>query len=795
MSELGRLNVVVTAGTADFKRELATASTSVKEFGSVHSGTMREGVGAVRLLTHELGVPLPRELARLIAHIPAVGAAFTAMLPVIGVVAAISVISKLIEKHEELISKQKAQKAASAEAAMGFANEAKSIELTNLKLEDQLAKLEKKPKNNAVAEALLENEIAMDKFVGKAATDLAKLTKDTEEYSTVWSGVKQGLTDVFDDLERAASSGKGKDFLDTLIPGATEFIELMKKLGPVMEHSLNRSGEASDRVQKSQANLTEATLKYRNAKDGTPEKVKALNELNAAYDDLTVAANAASKLAGEGPHKETNAIAEQKYHIIALQAQYDKADEAKMRSGDATRVKLAAEGEAQANAEKAAHDHIEAVKAEAAGEKQAAAAAKEHAHMLTELDAAKDKGDEKPRTEEDFDTLKNKHIAAANAEKEADITAAKATQVANDKVYAAELADVTKTEAQKNVIRKNQETEQAATAAHIATLNDQYVVKSLTFTAEAERGKRELGKETERERQEGFDETLNAALASSAEEKASAIETAHSLLQTHNITSKQEIALKKKAIDTELAADETYFNKRIGELDRNNAEELKKIQKFEDEKRKIEGRAALEKQKLDDQLKKDSYLTQLKGDFERAFDGMNQAIAKTLVEGKNFGKAMRQVGEQLLEAAIEQALKEVEIAVMTCAKKRLVYAETAASKTYSQYGWPEGIAPAAAAFAEALGFAQGGLVPGSGGGDTVPAMLTPGETVVTKALTQQVAASQGSQQSKGGELHMHFSPTVSAIDASGVDKMLDKHAAIFQKKMNDHIRKMNASRR
>jgi hypothetical protein len=35
-------------------------------------------------------------------------------------------------------------------------------------------------------------------------------------------------------------------------------------------------------------------------------------------------------------------------------------------------------------------------------------------------------------------------------------------------------------------------------------------------------------------------------------------------------------------------------------------------------------------------------------------------------------------------------------------------------------------------------YAQGGMVPGVGSGDTVPAMLTPGEFVLTKEATQRI---------------------------------------------------------
>lgn len=49
-------------------------------------------------------------------------------------------------------------------------------------------------------------------------------------------------------------------------------------------------------------------------------------------------------------------------------------------------------------------------------------------------------------------------------------------------------------------------------------------------------------------------------------------------------------------------------------------------------------------------------------------------------------------------------------------------------------------------------FATGGLVPGSGNGDTVPAMLTPGEFVIRKSSVQKLGASHLSGMNSGGEV-------------------------------------------
>ena len=79
----------------------------------------------------------------------------------------------------------------------------------------------------------------------------------------------------------------------------------------------------------------------------------------------------------------------------------------------------------------------------------------------------------------------------------------------------------------------------------------------------------------------------------------------------------------------------------------------------------------------------------------------------------------------------------------------------AANKTFAQFGgWPAGVIPAALALSIGLGnvkaidsqsFAYGGIVQGNdtGAGDTVPAMLTPGELILNQAQQNNLAGSMG----------------------------------------------------
>jgi hypothetical protein len=150
-----------------------TAGDIDKSFGSI-----AEGRGGLMLTEEAIGIRLPRHLNTLIAKIPGVAAAFSAMLPIAGVIVAIEIISKLIEKHDALAAAQVKAATESTDLAIKLDDSSKSMELSNLKLRDQIANLEGGPKANRLKEALLESSIAADKLAASFATDFDKINAE-----------------------------------------------------------------------------------------------------------------------------------------------------------------------------------------------------------------------------------------------------------------------------------------------------------------------------------------------------------------------------------------------------------------------------------------------------------------------------------------------------------------------------------------------------------------------------------------------------------------------------------------
>lgn len=133
--------------------------------------------------------------------------------------------------------------------------------------------------------------------------------------------------------------------------------------------------------------------------------------------------------------------------------------------------------------------------------------------------------------------------------------------------------------------------------------------------------------------------------------------------------------------------------------------------------------------------------------------------------------------------------------------EQLSDAKTAAAGAYKAMSsipviGPElGAVAAAAVFAGAMAFNKGGIVPGVGNADTVPAMLTPGEGVVPGGVMDGLRnmAREGRMGGGGNVTHIHIRPTynVQTIDGDGMQAALDKHTAVLQKHFEKTVRRMN----
>jgi hypothetical protein len=190
---------------------------------------------------------------------------------------------------------------------------------------------------------------------------------------------------------------------------------------------------------------------------------------------------------------------------------------------------------------------------------------------------------------------------------------------------------------------------------------------------------------------------------------------------------------------------------------------------------------------------------QLQQSMQEATDAFAKGIAKSLVEGKSFGKEMmgvaRQMSESMIEGLIRWGMQDL-ITKMGMKATAATLAGANATASMAAAPWPVDMgAPAfgASMLGAAMAFEMGGIVPGVGIGDVVPAMLTPGEAVLPKNLTDNLRSAARSGNMGGGEVHIHnhFSPQIHAMDSEGVDRVLTEHRDTFAKHFNDHVRRQN----
>jgi hypothetical protein len=221
----------------------------------------------------------------------------------------------------------------------------------------------------------------------------------------------------------------------------------------------------------------------------------------------------------------------------------------------------------------------------------------------------------------------------------------------------------------------------------------------------------------------------------------------------------------------------------MSSLDKSIPKELAKWQELYNKRKQLEQEGENQVAQIKAKAEEKQYQ-----DIKNAELKMQEAVAQTalksILENKNMAQAFEQVGKQMLETALTNLVQMQTIA----GKEKLVNAEKAATDAYAWAGNPIlGAVLAAGAFTAVMAFANGGLVPGSGSGDTVPAMLSPGETVVSKTLTDSVR--NNTTNNKGGDVHVHT--TVHAVDAAGFEGLLNKHANVVAKHVKTQLRKAN----
>jgi hypothetical protein len=249
----------------------------------------------------------------------------------------------------------------------------------------------------------------------------------------------------------------------------------------------------------------------------------------------------------------------------------------------------------------------------------------------------------------------------------------------------------------------------------------------------------------------------------------------------------REYAAQKQALDKEQTTLDTHAKDYENKLKALNDRQLELTRQHENQITQIKVKAEEERN------------SRILSAERKADDEIARGLTQVLMRHETFAKMMVSLGNQVVGGLMETALKSILADDMTkehdaAAAARKAY--LAGQQIGGPFGTVVGAAMAAVAFTSVMAFDQGGIVPGVGVGDTVPAILTPGEAVLPKKLTESLSNMAKFGDGNGDsapDIHVHHHATynVQAFDSRGVDQVLQDHGQKFTDHAVRTLRKMN----
>jgi hypothetical protein len=610
-------------------------------------------------------------------------------------------------------------------------------------LQDQIAELEHKPKSNYLKEAILENADAMDQWANRSIADYSKTSVALGNYIGLVNMIKNSFLN-FDDA-----------------PG-----------------SMQRLADAATRVKVEMQVVAEATGDLAAAKPGTDDYASAVAVLIRHEQDLAAVTKAGMIAAKEYGSKGQDALLElTQLYQTSTAAVRNLTDE---QVNGALRVKVANLHQNK--------DNLKPLEDQAAWQKIVTAGVEQHSQALIKLartqaetTVAATKGGE----DDSIDGRLAKQKAAIEAEKDDSIAAANSALIAKEDCYGADMKA-----AAGNTAKKKELTAQYVNDIHayddsIVQFNADANKQIVTAEREAANQRAAIAKELQKVINGGgqqLDE-LNSKDQLKADEQASKNRIALGK-QTNAQTLQRDLEFNKRATQIDIDG----LNTQIKNLVMSDKNYLAQKAEFENKKNQVVQKG-MDQEKAIRVAAAQKMAMDIKSSEDRMKDAIAGDIANSIVMNKSLAASFRQTGEQMAE----QMIKNLIMMELTGDKEKLIHAKSAYGKAFdAMSGIPPapvwGYAAGALAFAAVMSFEAGGKIPGDG---PVPIEGHGGETVVTKALTDRVESSEKSGGKSGGQHTWNFAPTVHAMDAEGVDRVLAKHASVFQRHVGAQLRRMN----
>jgi len=784
------------SGMADAAKSARGAFTEIKggatKMGEETGYSMMEARHGVMLLGEEFGVKMPRAIAGFIASIGPVGAAMEAAFPFLAIaVGATLVIEHLMKMHEE------GEKLTEDQVKFGTAVQNAFNSLDNKLLQAQIHA----------------DELRND-HLGALSKQLEMIDKQSmAELVHAFEEVAKAADVVFGDIKSHwYTMGIGSDGAKHALTGfKTEYDSLLAQ---------GKSEEGADLLKGTltSAEKVLAAQKQSQALLGAEHTTKAGSGDQAKYD----AARLELKKAGVG-WTEKEIIAQQTL-VDALKAQQGIEEKVgalkKLEGENATKTVGKEIGKEQSEAAKQAAEHTlkmgelsVAAEREAANVRLSIARAGVQEKLASDIQlaneeyqiqqqanqqriAALDKGGKDYQNQ-----LKGLH------NKEEELTAEHANRLAQLQGKAQEdqarkdLTDFEQSEKEKiNATQQGSAERLAATEAAIQdeqsrNLQDTNFYREL-LTQRVElirKAAEDEAKQKEAAGKEAADNTEKmGALAMAADREQQQL-----MDSAHRMTDQMRLAEAIENANAETALKMTHLSQLIAALDKGGKDYENKLRELQDKETQLTQQhaneiTAIKNKALEDQNQKEQAA------MTRMVDGISGGLTQVLMRHQSFATMMDSIGNQVVSGMLQTALKSM----MTMDMDKEKAAASAARSMFlagAKFPFPANIvmAPAlgAMAFASMMAFQGGGVVPGIGKGDHVPAMLEPGEGVVPGGVMDGLRnmARSGNMGGGGSQVHLHHSPTyhVQTIDGDGIRGVLDKHSQEFTKHVNKQLRNMN----
>ncbi len=274
-------------------------------------------------------------------------------------------------------------------------------------------------------------------------------------------------------------------------------------------------------------------------------------------------------------------------------------------------------------------------------------------------------------------------------------------------------------------------------------------------------------------------------------EHQSLLDSAHRMTEDHRLAEEIEKANEEYSIK------QAAFGREAAALDKNAKDYENKLKAIQDKETQLAQQHENEITAIKDKAEIDRNQKVL-AEAQKFNDTITGGLTQVIMGHKSFASMMDGIGNQVVSGMIQNAIKMMEANLMG-KESDAAKAARAAYNIGISMGGPAGmiLGPtfAALAFSTVTGFAGGGIVPGVGTGDIVPAMLTPGEGVIPGGVMEGLSqlARSGGLNAGGHHYHVttHVRLNASALDADGMDTVLEKHGDKLQRHFENTIRKMN----